>query len=101
MSKQKRTLTPIANEPVAGLSIEGAVDKVYAAAKQAEFEEVVRLAEQVFPNEWNVRVEPYSDGVHIQVRYFVAHGPDAITALRSAIDWYQNQKQSRIILPTR
>lgn len=94
-------LTPIDNTPVAPIGIEGAVDKVFAAAKQAEFEEVRRLAEQVFPDEWNVRIEPYSDGVHVQVRYYIARAPDAITALRQAIDWYQQQKGSRIILPQR
>lgn len=98
----KRNATPIPNLSIPqSAGIEAAVDKVHAAAKQAEFEEVVRLAESIFPTEWNVRIEPFSDAVYVQVRYFVAKGPDPIAALRGAIDWYRNQQQSRIVLPNR
>lgn len=98
-AKQPRGV-PIVEAPKKG-PIEVAIDTIEQRKMQADFGDLVRLAEQVFPKEWNVRVEPFSDGVHVQVRYYIARGPDPITALRKAIDWYREQKQSRIILPNR
>jgi hypothetical protein len=100
MKLKQRPLTKIDNRPIpVASSLDAVIDRVEARRKQAEFEATVRLAEQVFPREWNVRVEPYSDGVNVQVRFYVARGPDPNTALRNAIEWYQKQQGSRIIIP--
>lgn len=101
MTKQRR-LTPIDNAPVKTSSgIEQAVATVESKRLEAEWQDTVKLAEATFPREWNVRVEPFSDGVYVQVRYTVAHGRNAIDALRKAIDWYRQQHSSRIVLPGR
>lgn len=77
--------------------VDAATDRVWAAGKQREWEETVRLAEQIFPKDWNVRVEQFSDSAYVQVRIVVAHGRDPIDALKKAIDWYRGQ--ARIVLP--
>jgi hypothetical protein len=85
--------------PIEKTGLEAAIDRAEGARRQAEWEELVRLAESVFPKEWSVRVEPFSDGVHVSVKYVVARGHDPFTALRNAIEWYQKQSGSRIIIP--
>lgn len=80
-------------------SIDDAIATIEQRKMIAEFEEVKRLAEQVFPDEWTVRVDQFSDGVHVQVRYWIAHDRTPAGALRKAIDWYRAQKGSRIVLP--
>ena len=97
MSGRKHA-TPIVESPKSK-PIDKAIDTIAQRKLEAEFAETVKLAEQIFPRDWNVRVEPFSDGVHVQVRYYVAHGPNAVIALRRAIDWYRGQGGSRIILP--
>jgi hypothetical protein len=99
VSKQRR-LTPIPSEPVkTQRSIDDVIDTIEAKRAQAEWEDTLRLAESIFPTEWNVRVEPFSDGVNVQVRYYVARGRTATEALRNAIEWYRGKGGSRIILP--
>ena len=99
---QKRSAMPIPSDPVpVGMGIDAAIVTIEAKRAQAEWEDTIRLAEQIFPKEWNVRVEPYSDGVHIQVRYYVAHGRTPTEALKRAIEWYRTQRGSQIVLPGR
>lgn len=90
---------PIPNAPVAQRSIGDVIDSIEQKRAEAEWNDTVKLAETIFPREWNVRVEPYSDGVHVQVRYFIARGRTPTEALRNAIEWYRSKGGSRIILP--
>ena len=82
-------------------AVDQAIDRVAMLKKQAEWEETVRLAEQVFPKDWTVRVEQFERESYVQIRFIPAYGRDPIDALKKAIDWYRSQQGTRIVLPGR
>jgi len=91
----KRLVQPI-REPASAL--DAAVDRVYAAKKEVEWQETVRLAEAIFPKDWRIRVEQFGDRSFVEVRITVADGIDPIAALKQAIEWYRGQ--SKIVIPS-
>jgi len=95
-SKANSLASPDGHAELCGLSI----DKVWAAKKQAEWAEVVRLAEQVFPRDWTVRVEQFEKESFVRIMFIPTYGTDPIDALKKAIAWYREQvSHSRIVLP--
>lgn len=92
------TPLPVPEEPK---PIEQAIDRVLEAKMKVEFDELVRLANQVFPDTWAVRVEPApGGGAQVSVRFIMAHGRDPIDALKKAIEAHRQASGSRIVLPT-
>jgi hypothetical protein len=97
MTPAQRLVQPL-REPAS--AVDAAIDKVTAARREQEWQELVRLAEQVFPDTWDVRVQHFSNESYVTVKYQVARGVDPIAALKQAIAWYRQQHaKSRIVLP--
>lgn len=90
----KRLVQPV-REPAS--AVDAAVDRVYAAKREQEWQDTVRLAESLFPKDWRIRVEQFRDEAFVEVRITVAHGRDPILALKQAIEWYRGQ--SRLVVP--
>ena len=84
-----------------GKPIEQAIDSIELQKRQAEWVETHRLAEQVFPPEWNVKVVPLLTEAYVVVSFTIAHGRDPIDALKNAITAHRQQTGSRIVLPGR
>jgi len=78
-------------------AVDAAIDKITAAKRQAEWEDMVKLAESIFPKDWTVRVEQFSQESFVQIRFIAAYGRDPIDALRKAIEWYRGQ--ARLVIP--
>lgn len=91
------TPLPVPEEPK---PVDQAIDRVLEAKMRAEFDELVRLGNQVFPESWAVRVEPApGGGMQVSVRFIMARGRDPIDALKNAIEAHRQASGSRIVLP--
>ena len=82
-------------------ALEAAIDSVEMRRLQAEWDETVRLAEAIFPKDWQVRVEQFQNESFVQIRFIPAYGRSPTDALKKAIDWYRASRGSSIILPNR